>query len=238
MISFKKAKKQAKDCQEVQDTGGDKLTTEVVTDVQGKQGISDQITTTGENMVKKGHQYIQEEPISEYIKEWSWENWPGWQYMGEGEWVTMEDQVASSDHGNKLRTAGLRALQWLNNTDPDINLHNRVRREGYPNRWGARIPVESSWNVELLDSLLVEYHNRDIVEWIRYGWPSGRLPTLPQPIWTHKNHKGATDFPQHLDKYIHKEKTYNAVMGPYDKHTICRKCGYITSQHSTQKRDR
>ena len=32
-----------------------------------------------------------------------------------------------------------------------------------------------------------------------------------------KNHKGATQFPEQMTKYIQKEITYDVVMGPYNK---------------------
>ena len=107
--------------------------------------------------------------------------------------------------------------QWLGHNDEDICRHEQVLKGGYPNRWGARIEVQSSWNLELMGDLLKDYQDRDIVEWLRYGWPTGRLPTLPEPGQSTKNHKGATEYPQHLSKYVRKELSYRAVMGPYKK---------------------
>ena len=75
--------------------------------------------------------------------------------------------------------------------------------------------MESKWNLEVFRELLKEYHDQEVVEWIRYGWPTGRLPTLGQPGHTNKNHKGATDYPEQLERYIQKESKYHAVMGPY-----------------------
>ena len=107
--------------------------------------------------------------------------------------------------------------EWLGKVDKDIWLHNQVIRGGYPNRWGAQIPVESKWNLELFSKLLEGYYDRDITEWIRYGWPTGRLPTLEEPQHSRKNHKGATEHPQALRQYIQKEQKHRAVMGPYKK---------------------
>ena len=61
------------------------------------------------------------------------------------------------------------------------------------------------------------YEDKEIVEWMRYGWPTGRLPTIKQPAWTFKNHKGAMDHPRALEKYIGKKITKGAVLGPFDK---------------------
>ena len=71
--------------------------------------------------------------------------------------------------------------------DRDLQLHDEVLTKGYPNRWGARIPVP----------------------------PSGRLPSLTDPGLSSKNHKGATEFLDVLRRYINKEMGKGAVMGPY-----------------------
>ena len=61
------------------------------------------------------------------------------------------------------------------------------------------------------------YEDKEVVEWLKYGWPTGRLPTLPAPSTSNKNHKGAVEFPEHLIKYINKEREHGAIMGPYQK---------------------
>ena len=67
-----------------------------------------------------------------------------------------------------------------------------------------------------MDQLLHDYHDREIVEWLRFGWPAGRLPMLSEPRKTFKNHKGATDHPAALKTYIEKEKSHDAVIGPFN----------------------
>ena len=77
--------------------------------------------------------------------------------------------------------------------------------------------MKSKWNLERFEELLCNYKDKEVVEWIRYGWPTGRLPTLPDPATSAINHKGATEHPQALETYINKESSHDAVMGPYDK---------------------
>ena len=140
-----------------------------------------------------------------------------WIYLGHGEWQNSASQEATFIHGNPLEEEQHWVKQWLQKVDPDIQLHNRVLAEGYPNRWGARIEVKSKWNLELLECLLAEYEDKEIVEWLRFGWPMGRLPTLKDPCRSNKNHTGAADYPQELRRYIAKELEHEAVMGPYKK---------------------
>ena len=149
-----------------------------------------------------------------------WDSQLGWMYAGEGEWVQPEGEPESlanpTLHGNQLVQEKPSTLDGLKLADKDIWLHNQVMEKGYPNRWGARIPVHSGWNIELLEELLQDYHDKEIVEWIRFGWPTGRLPTLPNPQLNYSNHKGAVEHPEALKKYIKKEKEKGAVMGPYN----------------------
>ena len=146
-----------------------------------------------------------------------WEAQTGWLYIGHGEWAQGETQEEGSNHGSKLEQEPMWVKNWLAKQDDDVKRHEKVWEKGYPNRWGARIRVDSAWSADLLKELLQGYEDAEVVEWIRYGWPSGRLPTLPPPGMSHKNHKGATEYPEHLKKYISKELSYGAVMGPYHK---------------------
>ena len=94
-----------------------------------------------------------------------------------------------------------------------------LEKKNTPIGGGARIPVHSRWDLDKLEQLLLEYDygDKDIVEWLRYGWPVGRLPSLDEPKHSHMNHKGAQEFPEQLKKYIAKEQKYSAVMGLYKK---------------------
>ena len=136
--------------------------------------------------------------------------------MGHGEWTQLEGE-GIADYDRQLDREPEWVYKWLSQHDPDINRHKQVIEQGYPNRWGARIPVESTWNLELFEYLLAGYHDAEVVECLKYGWPTGRLPSLPDPHTAAKNHKGALDYPEQLQRYIKKEARYGAVMGPYNK---------------------
>ena len=97
--------------------------------------------------------------------------------------------------------------------NPDLMKARLVNEKGYPNMFGARIPVESQWNIEKLEELLQDYQDKEILEGLRFGWPTGRLPSIADPEKTFKNHKGATDYPQALQQYIQKENQNNALLG-------------------------
>ena len=113
----------------------------------------------------------------------------------------------------ELSTLQQLKLQLVND---DLMMTHLVKEGGYPNRYGARIPISTHWNLDLMKELLKDYQDKEVVEWMKYGWPTGRLPSLQAPTRTFKNHKGATDHPQALREYINKEIRKGAVMGPFE----------------------
>ena len=134
--------------------------------------------------------------------------------MGHGEWVSTEEQLQmEKEHEPEWEPEWIQ--KWWISNDEDIALHQKVMEQGYPNRWGARIPVKQRWNLELFEEKMTNYEDKEVVEWLRFGWPTGRLPSLGDPSISTGNHKGATEYPEALAKYIRKEQQHEAVMGPY-----------------------
>ena len=129
-------------------------------------------------------------------------------------WSTIKDTIDHSSHTHFTFTSK-EIMERLRHTNPDIDLNRKVWEGGYPNRWGAKIPIKPNWNLQLFEEELQGYEDIEIIEWMKYGWPIGRLPTLPDPDLTFKNHKGATDYPEALQKYIKKETGYGAIIGPF-----------------------
>ena len=140
----------------------------------------------------------------------------GWTYTG-GEWEPGISTPGVTQHGNPLQTEPSWVRKWRINNDRDMKNHHTVLQKGYPNRWGAKVPVESAWNLGLFSQLLQDYEDREVVERLRYGWPTGRLPTMRDPQHSANNHKGAADYPDQLKKYIAQEAQYGAVLGPFKK---------------------
>ena len=165
--------------------------------------------------------------------------------MGHGEWGTPtyeegRQEVTNPNNSKAVAWNPVRDPEWVYkwrcSVDKDIWLHHEVLRLGYPNRWGARIPIYSKWNLQLFSELLKDYEDKEVVEWMTYGWPSGRLPTLEDPEVSLTNHAGATEHPQALSKYISKELGKEAVMGPFDSIPFQSKIG-ISPLSTRPKRD-
>ena len=83
----------------------------------------------------------------------------------------------------------------FDSSHPKVKLAEEVKLKGFPIIYGAQIPVESNWNLDLLKALLVDYHDQEVVEFLRFGWPANRLPGAPAPTVNRVNHKSAIDHP-------------------------------------------
>ena len=188
--------------------------------------------------IASSHQALPENKKN-HTGEGEWENLTDWIYMGHGEWAPLEEHKTSSGEG-ELGWEPEWIYKWRCNVDKDIRKHQEVHDRGYPNRWGARRPVKMKWNLDKFEELLAEYEDKDVVEWIRYGWPTGRLPTLPDPAISNVNHKGATDHPQALRNYISKELKHEAVVGPFDRIPFQTKVGIspLSSRPKKESDDR
>lgn len=98
----------------------------------------------------------------------------------------------------------------------DVWLVNEVRRWGVANAFGAKIQLQSCWNFSLLDSLASSSSDREVVMFLRYGWPLNYTqPPGGQPPLTFGNHKGAVLHAQEIREYIKRELAYGALSGPY-----------------------
>ena len=146
-------------------------------------------------------------------------------YMGEGEWNLITDDRDKMSHTTEISTASTLEILRLEIEDEDLMKAKLVREKGYPNMYGAKIPVKTKLNVDKLEELLKDYEDKEVVNGLRYGWPTGRLPTMAKPQKKFKNHKGATDHPAALKKYIEKEKQKGAILGPYRKIPFKEKVG-------------
>ena len=92
---------------------------------------------------------------------------------------------------------------------------HKVIASGKPNRWGCKIPIHSNWNLPLFQSLLHDYDDIEIIQYLRYGFPISRDNKQVDPTPNAVNHKRATMFPEEVDKYFQREIKEGATMGPF-----------------------
>ena len=119
------------------------------------------------------------------------------------------DQPGEIEHMTDLHpTVSSEHQQW-------VDIVNLVSQSSQHNKDLCKIRVNCVWNFELLNSLLVDYHDKEIIHLLQYGWPVERDMSIPLEMGG-RNHKGATDFQSDVDKYIDKEIALGAMIGAFD----------------------
>ena len=106
------------------------------------------------------------------------------------------------------------ACEQLGETHEYLQIVQQVYNSGLHNYDGLRININKRWNVQLIDSLLSEYHDREIVRFLQYGWPVDRDDSVLEMGGL--NHKGATEYSDHIDEYVSTELSLDAATGPFD----------------------
>ena len=96
---------------------------------------------------------------------------------------------------------------WLQ----DILLANQITNSGCPNKLGCHIPLVTKWNTKLFDAFLLDYEDRDITDWLTYGFSISRDDGFQDPTPAVTNHRGATMFPQSIADYIETEIRLGAI---------------------------
>ena len=145
------------------------------------------------------------------------EEWGTSTYMEHGEWDRTQDDISMMGPTQTMHKATMMERMEMETDNEDLMTAKMVKENGYPNMFGAKIPIKTKWNVDKFEQLLGDYPDKMVIDGLRFGWPTGRLPSQPDPTPTFKNHKGATDHPQALKQYIQKEQAKGAILGPFNK---------------------
>ena len=103
-------------------------------------------------------------------------------------------------------------LEWDNKSYEQI--YSNVRSTGLPNYMEARLSLESGLNIQNWRLLLGNYHDKQLVEFLEYGWPVDYTHKTP-PSPTYINHKEPEEYSTHINKYIETELKHKALLGPF-----------------------
>ena len=103
-----------------------------------------------------------------------------------------------------------------------VTLHTRVYASGQPNFLGARLSVPTSLTLPLWWSLLTEYSDVAVCDYLEFGWPIGYDYHGVLPSSDFRNHKGALDFLCAIDSYLSTELALGSVCGPFARNPLWR----------------
>ncbi|KXJ18189.1 Alpha-1,6-mannosylglycoprotein 6-beta-N-acetylglucosaminyltransferase A [Exaiptasia diaphana] len=108
------------------------------------------------------------------------------------------------------------ALDRLDNPDRFVPLHNTIFASGLPNYKGCRIPLKSNLQIPIWRNYLRTYEDRIVCDFLEFGWPVGYdYETFLFPVSQPRNHNGATQFPDNIDRYFREQISRAAIAGPF-----------------------
>ena len=105
------------------------------------------------------------------------------------------------------------------NGNPIGDLHREVKRHGCYNYLGARISLDSQLNVDKWREYLCEYWDKQLLEFIQFGFPMGFNRECPLRHDA-ENHSSATDYPSDIQAYLDEEVAFGAIIGPFKSNPI------------------
>ena len=143
---------------------------------------------------------------------------------------TYNNSIIFDDNETKFQNCSKAGIQvqkveiWDNvvgpfNVDDIISLSDRVYDSGVPNYIGCRIPVPSKLNIPYLENVLPNYSDRQIIEFLKFGWPIN-YTSHDLPHSKVLNHKGAVEFEDLIDKYVANEIKSGATLGPFTNNPL------------------
>lgn len=91
--------------------------------------------------------------------------------------------------------------------------YKNIRATKAPNFITACIPVSSDLICSEWDARLAQYHDRQLCDFIKYGWPLGYIKEAP-PVTSLDNHSSAKKHIDQVNKFIQKELECNAIISP------------------------
>ena len=101
-----------------------------------------------------------------------------------------------------------------------VELFERVHGSGLPNFKGCRIKVGVKFNMELWRKRLENYEDRIVCEFIEFGFPLDVNKEKKLCYDVRRNHKGARDYSEFVNKYFRKECSEARIAGPFSSNPL------------------
>ena len=92
--------------------------------------------------------------------------------------------------------------------------HILASKHDLPNAFCANVPVDTPLNITAWDVRLQDYHDSNVVKFLRYGWLIN-YTTDKLPDSSSSNHSSALSYSEHVDCYIANELELGAIAGPF-----------------------
>ena len=97
-----------------------------------------------------------------------------------------------------------------------VTANRLVRELGRHNADGLQIRVNNNWNLQQMDKSLEGYNDREIIKYLKYGWPLNANNTALDDTIPN-NQLGARQHPMEVNKYLQDELAAGTIIGPFKK---------------------
>lgn len=137
-------------------------------------------------------------------------------------------------------------------TNKSVHDHDLVFKSSKLNFEDCKIKTLSKINVDYFKLMLSDYSDREICKLLEFGFPIGfhrnkesmsllRDFKVQKEVLQVKNHRGAVEFPNDMEKYLVKELTKGAIIGPFhvnpfDHGIILSPLNTVPKKDSTERR--
>jgi hypothetical protein len=128
----------------------------------------------------------------------------------------MNTNCSDHDCNSCAGSSSLQSIFGVHDIDNLIHMHDRVAESKIPNAFGCKIPIYSKLNVTFLRKMLSNYHDSEVVKFLEFGFPIN-CQGNSSGLASERNHTGANNFPDKMEKYLKKECTYGAIIGPFSR---------------------
>ena len=133
-------------------------------------------------------------------------------------------------------------------THDTVHASNLIYESKMPNYLGLQIPVMQFWNLDVFENLLLDYSDKEIIQFLKFGWPinhDGRQYSNG----VCENWKGAKLHANQVNKYLTRKPVgfmqscflywfpcgyLNNTWCPYGHHmaSMWKPCGVLWKPHS------
>ena len=121
-----------------------------------------------------------------------------------------------------------------------ISAQSIIEKSGLPNARGCKIPIPTTLNIDFLEKNLLDFEDKEVIEFMKYGWPLSTSYT-PENEEIPRNHKSALDHPDDIEKFLKKAEKIKSLLGPLERNPFMCKMfvspiGSLEKSNTTERR--
>ena len=105
----------------------------------------------------------------------------------------------------------------INNASSYLRAVDLILESGLPNYKAVRIPLPSTFDCEYLEQQIGDYHDKVVLDYIKFGFPLGIEHRGHIISNASDNHSSAKAYSNEVSSFIQDELAFDALLGPFDK---------------------